>query len=167
MKVYSFDIFDTLLLRPFIDPQEVWKLLEEREKVKGFAALRKHADEITYADAIAHNTETTLESAYRMLPIEWTYMMHKEMELERKVLTPNPEMKKVWEQAKKEGVKRVIVSDMYMPLSFIKDVLTENGFGDWDALYLSRDRKVRKPEQPVKGSVLQEDTLHFLRTSME
>ena len=156
MIICSFDIFDTLLLRPFIDPQEVWVLLEEKEHVKGFAAQRKQVDAKTFADSIANNTETTLDASYQLLPSEWNYLKQKEMDLELSLLTPNPEMKKIWDKAKAEGCKRIVVSDMYMPKTFIEQVLAKNGFGDWDELYLSSEKKVRKSSGLLFKQMLQE-----------
>ena len=143
IKVYSFDIFDTLLLRPYADPQYLWKELEERENVKGFAKARKKADAITFKKAIAANGETTIEEAYNLMP-KYKHLMEKEFALEREVLRANPEMLSLWKELGKQGKRRVIVSDMYLPSDFIKSILCENGFDDFDGFYLSRDYNVRK-----------------------
>lgn len=142
-KIISFDIFDTLLLRPYIDPQEVLKVMEEQEHAVGFAKARKKSDAQTYRECIARGGETTIEAAYELIP-QWKHMMQKEMELERKVLCVNPEMKALWDECGKQGKKRVIVSDMYLPSEFLKKVLVENGIEGWDGFYLSRDYDCRK-----------------------
>ena len=142
-KVYSFDIFDTLLLRPYADPQEVWKVLEEEENAVGFAKARKEADRITYAALKTKGGETTIEEAYELIP-QWKCLMQKEMNLERRVLRANPEMLKMWKELGKKGIRRIIISDMYLPSEFIQSLLRENGFGGWDAFYLSRDYNARK-----------------------
>lgn len=142
-RVYSFDIFDTLLLRPYTDPQEVWKILEEREQVHGFAKARKKADAVTFKFAVSSGGETTIEEAYCMIP-QYQYLMEKEMSLEREVLRANPEMLKLWIKLGQEGKRRIIISDMYLPAVFIKSVLCEKGFEGWDGFYLSRDFNVRK-----------------------
>lgn len=143
IKIYSFDIFDTLLLRPYDNPQYLWKELEDREKVPGFAEARRKADAITFKKAISADCETTIEEAYNLMP-QYKYLMQKEFELEREVLRANPEMLNLWKDLGIKGEKRVIVSDMYLPSDFIKSVLKENGFDGWDGFYLSRDYNVRK-----------------------
>ncbi len=157
MKVFSFDIFDTLLLRPYVNPQDVWQELEIQEKAAGFASARKKADEQTFADAIAHGRETTLDAAYRIMPARYAHLMQKEMDLERRILSPNPELKSMWEEIGSQGIRRVIVSDMYMPKSFIEGVLVANGFADYDALYLSSDQGVRKSTGKLFEVMLQQE----------
>ena len=144
IKIYSFDIFDTLLLRPYTDPQGVWKILEEQENCKGFAKFRKEADAKTYATATKEDRETTIEEAYSIMPHKYQALMKKEIELERKVLCANPEMLEKWERAKSEGKKRILVSDMYLPQEIIEDILIEKGIKGWDAFYLSRTYNARK-----------------------
>lgn len=155
-KVYSFDIFDTLLLRPYIDPQEIWKVLEVQEGAKGFAKSRREADAKTYKEAIAREGETSIAAAYALMPKKFSAMQEKEMALERKVLTANPEMIELWNKAKEEGCRRVIISDMYLPLDFITNVLEEKGISGWDAIYLSSDRGVRKSSGRLYKMMLEE-----------
>ena len=164
--IYSFDIFDTLLLRPYADPQEVWRVLEEQEGEIGFARARKEADKITFQRATKKGEETTVEAAYELIP-QFRHLMKREMELERKVLRANSEMLKLWNKLGTQGERRVIVSDMYLPAEFIKSVLREKGFDGWDGFYLSRDYKVRKSsgklfEVMLKSeNVRPEDVLHI------
>lgn len=142
-SIVSFDIFDTLLLRPYIDPQEIWKVLEEHSGQKGFAQARKDADARTYKLSSEQNRETTIEEAYDLIP-QHRHLIQKEIELERKVLCANQEMLRLWNDLGKQGKRRVIVSDMYLPADFIQSVLRENGFDGWDGFYLSRDYNARK-----------------------
>ena len=156
-KIYSFDIFDTLLLRPYTNPQEVWNILEEQENCKGFAKYRKEADEKTYATATREDRETTIEEAYSIMPHKYQALMKKEIELERKVLCANSEMLEKWEKAKSEGKKCILVSDMYLPQEIIEDILIEKGIRGWDALYLSRTYNARKTTGKLFEIMLKEE----------
>ena len=40
-KVISFDIFDTLLLRPYRKPEDLFELIEKEYQISGFATARK------------------------------------------------------------------------------------------------------------------------------
>lgn len=155
--LYSFDIFDTLLLRPYINPQEVWRVLEEYESAKGFAKARKKADDLTYKQATREERETTIAEAYERMPNRFYQMMEKEMELERKVLRANPEMLEMWRNVGKKGFRRVIVSDMYLPQNFLENVLKEKGFDGWDAFYLSSTYKARKTTGKLFQLMLQKE----------
>lgn len=155
--VYSFDIFDTLLLRPFTDPQEVWKVLEEHENAHGFAKARKEADRKSYTQATKECRETTIAEAYDMMPRRFHGLMQKEMELERHVLTSNQEMLELWNELGQKGMRRVIISDMYLPTDFIQSVLTENGITGWDGFYLSSERNARKTTGKLFEMMLKEE----------
>ena len=141
--VISFDIFDTLLLRPLMNPQDVWRVMEEDEGATGFAKARRKADARTYYNAIKRGVETSLDEAYALMP-KWSEMKPKELACEERLLVPNSEMVALWKRAGELGKKRVIVSDMYLPADFIKRVLRKCGIDDWDSFYLSSERGVRK-----------------------
>ena len=141
--VISFDIFDTLLLRRVQRPSDVWLELERREGAKGYFKDRKKADAETYAAAIARGGETTLDEAYGLIP-QWQDMKEKELALERKMLHANSEMLEIWNYLGSIGKKRVVVSDMYLPGDFIRNVLKENGIDGWDGFYLSNEHNCRK-----------------------
>ena len=143
-KVYSFDIFDTLLLRPYTDPQEVWQVLEEQDGARGFAKARKKADKETYKRATKEGRETSINEAYDLMPQLYRPLMQKEMELERRIWRANPDMVALWNDLGQQKIRRVIVSDMYLPAEFIKEVLIENGISGWDGFYLSSERNARK-----------------------
>lgn len=158
LKIVSFDIFDTLLLRSYINPQEVWSVLEEEEGEKGFAKARKNADAVTYKLSTEQNRETTIEEAYELIP-EYQHLKKKEMDLERKVLYANPEMLKLWNELGSQGKRRVIVSDMYLPADFIQSVLRENGYDGWDGFYLSRDYNARKTTSRLFQIMLEKESV--------
>lgn len=158
-KIISFDIFDTLLLRPYTDPQEVWKVLEEREKINGFAEARKEADRVSYQNASDRGGETSIEEAYALMPEKFPSLMDKEMKLEREVLRANPEVLDLWNELGKQGMKRILVSDMYLPKDFIESVLKKNGIDGWDKLYLSRDYDCRKTTGELFKVVLKEQNV--------
>lgn len=165
-KIYSFDIFDTLLLRPYADPQELWNVLEEIEQAPGFAKARKKADAKTFQEAIARGGETTIEEAYEFIP-EYKHLMQKEMDLERRILRANPEMLKMWKDLGAQGKRRIIISDMYLPSDFIQNVLREKGYDGWEGFYLSRDYDCRKSSGKLfevmlkKEGVMPGEVLHI------
>ncbi len=141
--VISFDIFDTLLLRPYLKPHDLWQDLERREGAAGFARDREAADLKCYAIANREGREPTLDEVYALIP-NCAGMKAKELELERNVLTANPEMVQVWKKAGELGKRRVIVSDMYHSADFLEKVLREKGIDGWDGFFVSSDRQKKK-----------------------
>ena len=141
--VISFDIFDTLLLRSVLNPQDVWRMVEEREGAKGFFKDRQRADRVCYARCNRDGGEPTLDGVYAQIP-QWAHLKDAELELEKRVLAANPEIVRLWNKAGEFGKRRVIVSDMYLPKAFIIEVLKEQGIVGWDAIYISSDRQLKK-----------------------
>ena len=142
--VISFDIFDTLLLRSVLNPQDVWRMVEEREGAKGFFKARQQADRATYRAATKRGGEHTIDEAYALMGSRWSTFNQKEFECEARVLVGNPEMREIWQRAGALGKRRVIVSDMYLPGEFIKERLLSCGISGWDGFYLSCERQKRK-----------------------
>lgn len=146
--VISFDVFDTLLLRPYLTQEDLWLDLGRRELgEKGGAAFleaRIAADRATYAAATKRGGEHTIDEAYEMMPRSYARLQAKEEVLQRECLVANPEMLEVWKRAGELGKKRIVVSDMYLGEAWFAATLKENGFGDYDALYVSSARQARK-----------------------
>jgi len=139
-EVVSFDVFDTLLLRPYLKPADLFaKIGGETFRGERIAAERK-AREIARA---AGREEVSFDEIYELLP-RWPDMKQRELDEERRCLTANPEMLEVWKRAGELGKKRVIASDMYLPRQFLEDVLREKGIDGWDDIYLSSERNATK-----------------------
>ena len=146
-NVISFDIFDTLLIRPYLTQEDLWLDLGRRELgEKGGAAFLKAriaADKKTYAEATKRGGEHTLEGAYRLMPRQYSEFQAKEEALQRDCLVMNPEMLEVWKRAGELGKSRIIVSDMYLSEAWFAETLMEKGLGEYDALYVSSARQAR------------------------
>lgn len=146
--VISFDVFDTLLLRPYLAQEDLWLDLGQKElgEKDGMAFLRARiaADKKTYEAATRRGGEHKLEEAYAMMPRRYAKLQTKEEMLQRDCLVANPETLVVWRRAGELGKKRIIVSDMYLSESWFAETLKEKGFGEYDALYVSSARQARK-----------------------
>lgn len=149
-KVVSFDIFDTLLVRPYVRPIDLFEHMEKAYDCPGFAAERKDAERRT---RIRHKEleDVTFDMIYDEIDDEFKDMKQKEMDWEEMVLRANPELKQVYDYALEQGKIVVITSDMYLPTEFLAKVLRKNGFDNWDKLYVSGDVGKSK----VKGTLFE------------
>ncbi|MBQ7286707.1 MAG: HAD-IA family hydrolase [Candidatus Gastranaerophilales bacterium] len=157
-KVVSFDIFDTLLVRPYIRPIDLFEHMERALDCKGFALERRDAERRT---RIRHREleDITFDMIYDEIDEEFKHLKQKEMDWEEMVLRPNPELKQVYDYTKKLNKKIIIVSDMYMPSKFLRRVLRKNGFKDFDKLYVSGEIGKMKVFSTLYQHVL--DDLHI------
>ncbi len=151
-QVISFDIFDTLLLRPYVKPTDLFLHLERLENAKGFAKARIEAEKQarkTHSDL----EDINIDEIYDEIADKYKGLKEKEMALEAEVLTANPEMKEVYDYAIKQKKKIVIISDMYLPDNFLHDVLTKNGYTNF-RLYVSGDKRKKKGTGTIYQYVL-------------
>lgn len=154
--VISFDIFDTLLLRPFLKPTDLFWKMERDECAKGFANARIAGEHNAHRKAmLAGRVEATFDEIYDEIP-EWKSMREKELDSEKKQLVANPEMLCVWKAAKAAGKIVVVTSDMYLPADFLKSVLIEKGFDGWDGFYLSNERQAQKCSGSLYAKLLED-----------
>lgn len=141
--VISFDIFDTLLLRPYVKPTDLFFHLEKLENIKGYAQERINAESRArrkYTDT----EEITYDEIYLEIDGKYKSLKEKELELELLTLCQNPEIYELYKYAKEKNKKIIITSDMYLPKDFIKTALEKNGYDDYCALFLSSEEKCTK-----------------------
>ncbi len=136
--VVSFDIFDTLLVRPYLHPTDLFFHIEKVKNAPMFLNIRQEAErDARQNDSI--RDDITFDEIYAEIDALFKPLKPVELEFEKMVLRANPELKQVYNYAKETGKKIVIASDMYLPTDFMAEVLIQNGFNGWDKLYISGD----------------------------
>ena len=144
----SFDLFDTLLVRPSMNPTDIFYLLQERVREEynlDFVALRLHAEEnMGTEDATIYDIWDWIRKKNR-LPLGVTEaLMNMEVELETQLLTVNEEMLSVLQYAKNAGKRIIITSDMYLGKSILAEILSAKGITNINEIYVSCDLHARK-----------------------
>lgn len=135
-EVVSFDIFDTLLVRPYVTPSDMFMHMERACGIPGFYYARVNAEN-TARQKHPDQEDITLDQIYAEIAERFKSFQPTELEWERMVLRPNPLVLPLWRAAVESGKKIIITSDMYLPADFLADVLTQNGFGEYSHLYVS------------------------------
>lgn len=131
-QIQSFDLFDTLVARRHPDPLEVFRAVEARSGVAGFAA-RRHTVEM----GIFGRRTYGLQDIYDLL-VDEAFLTARQakvlqtMELEEEWNTLFP----IGEVVARVNPDDIIISDMYLPRPFVERVLKEKCGLD-NKLYLS------------------------------
>ncbi|MCI7615959.1 rhamnan synthesis F family protein [Desulfovibrio piger] len=151
VHVLSLDIFDTLLTRPVVDdPRDIFHLVAAKVDDAfdlDFVALRWHAEKelgdpyATLDDIYAH-----IQRRHGLSPELAARLKKEEMLCERTLLQPRPDMLELCRAAQAAGKRIVAVSDMYLPSSFLLEVLHEKGFAAVETVYVSAEHKARKSD---------------------
>ena len=174
MKLVSFDIFDTCLIRKCGAPENVFDVLslraftgeiEECERQE-FVAARRMA-ELKIAEENPHYTLQGIWDAFA-----WEHPMLKskaelyylEQETERAMLVPVLKIRDQVNQLRNKGHRIIFISDMYLPFSFLCNVMREHGFmQDGDSLYVSCECDAEKQTGELYKYVRDKERLSSFR----
>lgn len=140
--IISFDIFDTLLVRPYLQPKDLFLHIEKSLGLEHFQESRILAEEM--ARKKIKRADVTIDEIYDEISDNFKSVKKQELQWEDMVLQPNPLMFDLYKTAKDSGKKIVIASDMYLPTDFIVKVLKKNGFDKYHKLYVSNDSGISK-----------------------
>lgn len=148
--VISFDIFDTLIFRPFSAPTDLFYIMGQKLGYMDFKRIRieaEHKARITQFKK-CKSYEVTLEDIWKVLSESTGIDLEKGMELEidteLKLCYANPYMLQVFKSLIEMGKHIVITSDMYLPKAALEEMLMKNGFNDFDELYVSCEYDLSK-----------------------
>ena len=158
-QLYSYDIFDTCLVRTCGEPKYVFDILainilgedSDISARKDFTLIRMNAEKKAREELIkGENEEITLKDIYHfcnfnnITTIENETIMKMELEIEDRVLLPVYKMRNEINQLVKKGATIIYVSDMYLPEDFICKKLKQFGFYVNNNIYLSSSIKKTK-----------------------
>lgn len=159
--IISFDIFDTLIFRPFSEPGDLFYFLGERLGRMDIRRIRMEQEALARKDCRMEcgHCEVTLSRIWQRMERETGISadsgMQLEMQLETDFCYANPFMLQVFEAVRKKGKKIIAVSDMYLSGDFLNALLEKNGYNGIEKLYVSCEYKCSKAEgtlfELVKG----------------
>ena len=138
-ELVSFDIFDTLLLRGVAKPTDIFQIVWERAKAKGlcltdlssceFMKLRIEMERRARNKVV--NKEVKLEDIYTEFPDFITSNINElkvlELTIEKEYCYINFDIYNLLVELKKQDKYIVLLSDMYLSINQIKEILTYNG----------------------------------------
>ena len=144
--VVTFDVFDTLLLRPLARPEDAFYLLGARPGYPDLRRLRIQAEEEARRrkELAAGSREVTLEEIWAVLAPETglsqTEGMAAERKLESDLCRANPYFLPVVAALRRQGKTLAVLSDMYLEEETVAALLDRCGFGTFDACLVSGER---------------------------
>lgn len=155
--VVSFDIFDTLILRPFAKPYDLFILVGHKLDIMDFCELRIKAENKAreYAKMTRGNSEVTIYDIYKIIENETGVPMSigikTEFQVEQDLCYANPYMQRVYELVKYQGKKIVICSDMYYPKEMMEQLLNKCGYFGYEDVIVSCDYNCTKRNGGLYG----------------
>ena len=161
--VISFDIFDTLIFRPFSDPKDLFYIVGEGLEFMDFKSIRtmaeKEARERRHAEF--GDYEVSLEEIWERLSVltglDPVIGKAEEIKTERNLCYANPFMLEVFNELKKRGKKLIVTSDMYLSEELLCNLLERNGFSGFERIYVSNKYRKSKAEGSLYRLVKKEN----------
>lgn len=150
--VVSFDIFDTLLMRKTLYPQDVFFLMEEKIRkenidIENFPMQRMHA-EVSNPQKEPNLDEIYdyLQSMVAITKEQADWLKKLEIETEDNVLTIKVSVYEMLKYAKQKGKEVYLVSDMYLPEYTLQKLLSDVGITEYDGIFVSNKYRTGKTE---------------------
>ena len=143
VDIVSFDIFDTLLLRPFVHPYDVFEYLSVYYNESMYKDLRIKAEEKA-RNVYNSKEDISLDNIYEFLPNKYIKFKEAEEKFEKQILTVNNEILLLFNYVKSLNKRIIIVSDMYLNKDFLEKLLIEKGFCGYEELFVSSEVGYRK-----------------------
>ncbi|WP_033168327.1 HAD-IA family hydrolase [Clostridium sp. KNHs205] len=167
----SFDIFDTIITRPFYNPTDLFKLLNEKfEKI--FPSNIDFYNIRIEGEKRAREKQYFINSSYQDIDIKDIYdtisnefhidkkitddLMNEEKLLEIEFCKQRKASKEIYDLVNYLQKKIIFISDMYLDIETIKKILDKNGYKDYYRLFLSSDKKLTKHSGDLYKEVLRE-----------
>ncbi len=167
MKLASFDIFDTTLIRKCGKPENIFYLLAQKlypndnAKREDFHLWRKNAE--SEARKNSPGKDVTIEEIYNSEELcgfaEYTpaQFIEAEKSIESENLIANPHIKDIIKAKREQGYAICFISDMYLPSEMLKDVLLREGCINSDeAVYVSCEWNARKSNSTLYKTLKEE-----------
>lgn len=157
--IVTFDVFDTLIQRPFWNPSDIFELLNVyAQKIFSltdtidFSIYRKKAEKLTRNKVykLYRRNEVTLDEIYQTLSQEFGFdqtlldnIKDYEINLEKKFVYARESGLELFELARHLDKDVFIISDMYLPQNVIKEILYKIGVQDVEVRVSSSNFKTK------------------------
>ena len=184
--VVSFDLFDTLIVRPVLEPDDVFEVVMndlniELPKRKTIKSIRKLAENLArkkiaikypqYEDITLSEIYCTLNSDFEISKELCDKLKLCEEQLEIEFAQKRQVGYELFTLAQNCGKKIFITSDMYLELPIIEAILEKNGYSECNILLSSEERLLKSTghlfEALIKKSGVQSDRIIHIGDNWE
>ncbi len=169
ITLLSFDIFDTLITRPFEKPTQVFAYMQQQSPQvvpKTFQPDRIWAEQ--EARRRTATGEVNIGEIYDVLAERRGYtealcrqLCFMEKELEVRICKPRPEGAALFHAAEQMDIRMILISDMYLSKKRISRMLCKCGLKNFSELYISCEYRKNKANGDLFRYVKKVEELPF------
>lgn len=148
--VISFDVFDTLIFRPFREPFDLFDIVGAELNIANFKTLRRKAENVARDETWKRNRQVDIFDIYNILAryvdIDVDAAINKELEVEERLCFANPYMKQVFSILQQNNKEIIALSDMYLPENLLGGLLRHCGYAGFSKIIVSCDLQAGKAD---------------------
>ncbi len=160
IRAVSFDVFDTLIVRPFYYPADIFDLMNRKfDEITGkshsisFKKLRLAAEEQAREELSrkSDGEDITLTEIYSAMENSFgishdaaEQMKAAERQYEQRFCRARKTGKELYDLAVDSGKRVILTSDMYLEYDDVAEILAKNGYTNYERLFLSSNERALK-----------------------
>ena len=177
IKLISFDIFDTLLVRPFLYPSDLFDVIDKyfrkytnNKTATEFKNIRVNAEKLARKEKKEKNPSSQdikFDDIYNIMKEKYKFsddLINKlkkcELDTEMKYCSIRKTGFELYELAKFSGKKVICTSDMYLSNDFLTKLLNSKGY-EFDKIYVSSEYDVTKSTGDLYDLVSKDQNTKF------
>lgn len=161
-----FDVFDTLLTRPLVDPERIKQIVAQRAGAElGAVYLRWRAKAEQEARSRS-GRDVSLAVIFDVFadlagvdPATAEKLQRLEQATEMLSVSARRDAVELFRHVLSYGKRVVLASDMFLPVEVIVSMLENNGFAGWHDIYVSSEIGVRKDSGQLYDLILEREKL--------
>jgi predicted HAD superfamily hydrolase len=163
IKLIGFDIFDTLLIRPLLDPETIKKIVAKRAGgqsgmlyLEYRAKAENQARQLKGQDVDIEEIFKVLEELSGLSKDKIDLLKNLELEIEELLLFPREQVIELYRYALATQKPVIIISDMFLPKSIIEKFLIQHHINGWNQVYVSSEIGLRKDDGKLYEYIFEE-----------
>lgn len=142
--IISFDVFDTLVMRKVLYPEDVFNIVGYKTGRKDispeiFVEKRKYADRHNKHEKNIFGIYRTMQGILGLTDKERDRFMELEIETEKRLIICRKEVVRAYQYALLQGKKVFLISNMHLPESIMREILSGVGIEGYEKLLVSCD----------------------------
>lgn len=149
--IISFDLFDTLLARRTLYPADVYEIVQSRMADFGIKLDNYYFNRIQTELSLVTTKEFLLDEIYNRLQVIYNLddetkerIKQAELQVEREISVSRKAMSEIFAYALSKGKRIFILTDMYLPKSFLKELLDRQRVGGYEDILVSGELRMSK-----------------------
>lgn len=166
VRIVVFDIFDTLLTRPLLNPEHIKRIVARHAGGKSgeyyleFRAMAENQARLSAGHDVGLDLIFKELATLSGLSADTVEQLRKlEETVESSMVSPRPEAIALFQQAVNLGKRVILASDMYLPKPLIESMLMDCGISGWHAFYLSAANGLRKDNGDFYRQLLTDENI--------